>query len=392
MNVESIQKYLQEHKIDGWLLYDFQGMNPIALHMLRREGMLVTRRWFYLIPAEGAPVALVHKIEEQHFKGLPGRMRTFTSWQSMEKGIKDLMKGRVRVAMEYSPRCAIPAISRVDAGTVELVRAAGCTVVSSADMVQYFTSRWSAEELRSHKEAAGLLAGILHEAFGEIGRRIASGEPVDEYGIQSFITSRYEGAGLQSDYGPIVAVNQNSGNPHYTPSREQSHPIGPGDFVLVDLWAKKIEEPSVFADMTWVGYVGESVPEKFREIFDIVCGARDEALGLVQRSIHEGRVLHGWEVDDVARNYIARTGYGPFFIHRTGHSIGFQNQSTGVNMDNLESRDERELIEGVGFSIEPGIYLKEFGVRSELNVYIGKGEAICTTEVQKEIVAIGRTL
>ncbi|MBI2840341.1 MAG: aminopeptidase P family protein [Acidobacteria bacterium] len=388
MDTQSIQAYLREHKLDGWLLYDFQGLNPIALRMIGRECAMLTRRWFYLIPAEGSAVALVHKIEEHQFKGLPGRLKTFTSWQSMEKGLKDMLKGRVRIAMEYSPRCAIPYISRIDAGTAELVRAAGASIISSADMVQYFTSRWTDSELATHKTAARNLVEIVRLSFAEIALRVGAGESIDEFGLQELIVHKYEEMNMFSEHRPIVAVNENSGNPHYSPSEAVTKPITKGDLVLLDIWAKLKGSSTIYADVTWVGYVGDSVPERYREIFEVVSGARDEALHFIQQSCREGRVLHGWEVDDVARNHIAKTGYGPFFIHRTGHSIGYQDHYTGVNMDNLESRDERELIEGVGFSIEPGIYLKEFGVRSEINVYVGKGEALCTTEPQKEVIAI----
>ncbi|MEW6365459.1 MAG: M24 family metallopeptidase [Acidobacteriota bacterium] len=388
MDIEGIQRVLSESQLDAWLLYDFQGLNPIALRMIGREGAMLTRRWFYLIPAEGIPVALVHKIEEQQFKGLPGRLRTFTSWQSMEKGLKDLLKGKTRIAMEYSPRCAIPYISRVDAGTAELVRAFGATIVSSADMVQYFTSRWSDAEFETHREAAESLLKIVEMSFEEIGRRVRAGEPVDEYGIQEFIWQKYDEMGLVADSRPIVAADENTGNVHYEPAPAQSRPIQPNHLVLLDVWAKKKTQSSVYADITWMGYVGETPPDKYREIFEIVTGARDAALDLVQRAAQEGLTLKGWEVDEMARNHIARAGYGPFFIHRTGHSLGYEDHFTGVNLDNLESRDERMLIPGVGFSIEPGIYQKDFGVRSEINVFVGRGSAICTTTPQREIVAI----
>ncbi len=388
MELDRIQQYLQDNKLDGWLLYDFQGLNPIALRMIGREEAMLTRRWYYMIPAEGSPVALAHKIEEYHFKGLPGRLKTFTSWQSMEKGLKDILKGKARVAMEYSPRCAIPYISRVDAGTIELVRAFGAEVISSADMVQYFTSRWTEAEFETHKQAATNLVHIVQLGFAEIARRINAGDAADEFGIQEFIWQKFAEMGMISEDRPIVAVNENSGSPHYMPSTTMSKPINKGDFVLFDIWAKMNVPSSIYADITWVGFVGDGVPTKYQEIFEIVAGARDEALNLVMHSVREGKPLRGWEVDDAARNFIGKTGYGPFFIHRAGHSIGYQDHFTGANMDNLESRDERTLIEGIGFSIEPGIYQKEFGIRSEINVFIGATEAICTTAAQKEIIAI----
>lgn len=386
--VIQVQKYLKQNGIPAWLLYDFRGINPIAVDFLSLKG-LKTRRWYYLIKAEGEPVALVHKIEEQGFKDIPGKIIPYVSWEEQSEKLKELLSGLKTVAMEYSFQNNIPYISRVDAGTIELIRNLGVEVVSSADLVQYFEARWDEKQYLSHKEAARILLKIKDEAFKFIAQRVREKKTTDEYEVAQFIQRRMNESGMETDETLICAVNENSGNPHYTPSQTEKKKIGPGDFVLLDIWGKMKKEKSIYADITWTGYVGEKVPEKYDKIFKIVKRARDEAVNYLRLRWSKGEEVKGWEVDKTCRDYIQKTGYGPNFTHRTGHSLGTEDHGNGVNIDNLETKDERKIIPGIGFSIEPGIYLKEFGVRSEINVYVKDKEIEVTTlPLQEEIIPI----
>jgi Xaa-Pro aminopeptidase len=299
-----------------------------------------------------------------------------------------LLEGKKRVAMQYSPDCMIPYVSLVDAGTVDLARGLGVEVASSAALVQRFEARWSASQMEMHLEAGRRVDRIRGEAFEEIGRRVRSAGSVEEVAIKDFIRERFRAEGLVAEDGPIVGVNANSGNPHYEPTAEETTPIRPGDFVLLDMWAKLAEPGAVYYDITWTGFLGPQVPEKIQRVFEIVRGARDRAIEFIESAMRENRVICGYQVDDVARGYIRERGYGEQFTHRTGHSIGEEVHGNGANMDNLETHDERPLITGTCFSIEPGIYLPDFGVRSEVNVYAGDGEARVTGERQDQIVII----
>ena len=386
----SIQQTLRERKLDGWLFYDHHHRDPIAYRVLGLdESALATRRWFYLVPAEDEPLKLVHRIEAAQLDALPGRARSYSSWQELASGVEEMLRGRHRVAMQYSPNNLLPLVGLVDAGTVELVRSFGTEVVTSADLVQMFEACWTPEALESHLAAGRAIDEIVALAFTEIGRRT----PTDEFAIQRFILEKLHAAGLVTGEAPIVAVNQNSGNPHYEPRREGSAAIRRGDFVLLDVWAKQNRPGAVYYDVTWVGHVGHSSadnepPEKFRRIFDIIREARDLGVEFVASAVRQKRPVRGWEVDQAVRNFIAARGYGEYFLHRTGHSLGESVHGNGANLDNLETKDERAILPHTCFSVEPGIYLPEFGVRSEVNVYVDEREARVTGAIQQEIVRI----
>jgi len=389
MNLAEIQAELRAQGLDGWLFFDHHQRDPIAYRVLGfSPRQHVTRRWFYWLPAEGAPVKLAHRIEEWMLDALPGERRLYSSWGELRSELGQMLAGRRKVAMQYSPGCMIPYVSLVDAGTVELVRSLGPAVESSAELVQRFEARWSAEQLEMHLEAGRRVDQVRREAFEEIGRRVRAEGSVQEAAIQEFIRRRFGDLGLVAADGPIVGVNANSGNPHYEPNPQTTQPIRPGDFVLLDMWAKLREPASVYYDITWTGFLGSQVPESIQRVFAIVVEARDRAVGFVQSAVQERRAVCGYQVDDAARGWIAGRGYGDRFTHRTGHSIGEEVHGNGANMDNLETHDERPLIPGTCFSIEPGIYLSEFGVRSEVNVYVGEAEARVTGEIQKELVRI----
>jgi Xaa-Pro aminopeptidase len=390
--IHEIQKVLQAEKIDGWLLYNFRGSNVFATRILALpEHIMFTRRYFYYIPASGEPRKLVHRIEEWNLDALPGGKNVYLSWRSLEEGLKKLLSGSKRVAMEYSPKCAIPYISTVDAGAIELVRGGGVEVVSSANLIQHFEARWDEEQLNDNIKSAAHLRQIADKAFGFIRDKILSNSAVTEYDVQQFMVSEFKNRGLVTSSDPNCSVNANSANPHYEPTKEIHSPLQKGDFVLLDLWAKKDKLRSVYADITWIGFIGEIVPDEYEKIFQIVKGGRDAALNFVRSSMEEGKVIHGYEVDDAARNYITQHGYGEYFVHRTGHSIGEEVHGNGANMDNLETRDERTIIPQTSFSIEPGIYLRDkFGIRSEIDVYITKDNEVLVTglPMQENVVAI----
>ncbi len=389
IDLKAIQKALKERQFDGWLFYDMHHRDPIAYRVLGLDpGGMVTRRWFYLVPAEGQPSKLVHRIESRQLDSLSGRKLVYSAWEELHAALRELLAGLKNVAMQYSPMNSIPTVSLVDAGTVELVRAMGPQVVSSADLVQLFEARWTPAAYQTHLEAGRAVDEIVQETFAWIGRAARERGSTDEYAVQQHILEGFQAAGLVSDEPPIVAANENSGNPHYEPSSGRSAPIRAGDFVLLDVWAKKSETGAVYYDITWVGYAGAEPPEKIRRIFDLVCEARNRAVNFVVSAVNEGRAIQGWEVDRAARSYIAEQGYGEQFTHRTGHSIGEEVHARGANMDNLETRDERQIVPFTCFSIEPGIYLPEFGVRSEVNVFVDEREARITGPVQKEIVRI----
>ena len=386
MDLQEVQVQLKAMKMDGWLLYDFQGLNPIARKLLGLQDAMLTRRWFCWIPAQGPMILLCHSIERQGFEQLPAPSVLFSSWEEMQAGLERLLQGSSRVAMEYSPQCFIPYVSRVDAGTLELVRSLGKTVVSSADLVQYFEARWSREQLQTHLEASRLLMDVLFETFDQVREATGNRIRLTEYELQQSMCQRYRERGLESTSPPIVAVNRNSGNPHYEPSSEGSAPIRAGDLLLIDFWARISRPEAVYADYTWVAYLGESVPAKIVRVWEVVREARDRTLEFVRSKTGDRTAVRGWEVDGVARQVISRAGFGQYFIHRTGHSIGESDHGNGANMDGLETRDERLLIPRTCFSIEPGIYLPDFGIRSELNVYLGEEELLVTGDpIQQEI-------
>jgi Xaa-Pro dipeptidase len=391
MDLIGIQKALGTSGIDGWLLYDFRGSNPIARSVIGfDESQIGTRRWFYLIPAEGEPVAILHVIEPHATKGAPGKTVLYRSWKELEALLREHLAGKQRVAMEYSPGAAIPYVSRVDAGTIEMVRAAGPQVVTSADLVQLFEAVWTKEQKALHDRAARGCLAAKDAAFALIRERVASGARVTESEVQALIGRRFTEEGLYSNHPCIVAVNDHASDPHFeTAAGPDDRAIVKGDLVLIDFWAKVANDPrAVYYDATWMAYCGESAPPKMREVWETVRGARDAAIEFVTRSIGAGTTIRGAEVDDVSRAFIEDRGYGPYFLHRTGHSIGYEVHGNGVNIDNLETQDRRTLIPGVCFSIEPGVYLPEFGVRSEIDMYVGDGYAEVTGDIQRELLLL----
>jgi Xaa-Pro dipeptidase len=389
MRIDEIQAALREEHLDGWLFFDHHQRDPLAYRILSlNPKQVATRRWYYFIPAHGDPQGLVHGIESGVLAGLPGDIRKYSSWSAQVEGLHRLLAGSRRIAMQYSPNCAIPYVSLVDGGTIELVRAAGVEVVTSANLVQLFEARWTAEQLEMHLEAGRRVDRVRAEAFQKIAAVLAANQSITEWDVNRFIRAGFEKSGLVTDHGPIVAVNANMSNPHYEPEPEGSREIHKGDAVLIDMWAKLDQPSAVFYDITWTGYCGPTPPSVLQNIFEVVRDARDRAIQRVQTAVAAGQVIQGFDVDDAARTYIKDQGFGDYFIHRTGHSIGEEVHGTGANMDNLETHDERRIIPGTCFSIEPGVYLPEFGIRSEVNVYVGAREAQVTGEVQQKLVNI----
>jgi Xaa-Pro dipeptidase len=390
--IQNIQKALRAQKIDGWLFYDFWKRNEFAQRILCYPAHLMnTRRFFYLIPAEGEPQKLVHSIERWNLDHLPGEKNVFLSWQSLEEGLKKILYGMKTIAMEYSPGNAIPYLSKIDAGTIEMVRRTGANVVSSMNLTQYFESRWSEEAYRDNLETAAFMRALVDETFGFMRDRIRGKQLVTEYDVQQFMLRRFHDKNLVTMDAPNCSVNANSGNPHYEPTKDVHTELREGDFVLIDLWAKLNKPGATYNDITWVGFLGSSVPDRYVKIFDIVKGSRDAAVDAVTKAFAEKKPIRGCDVDDVSRNYIAQFGYAENFIHRTGHSITEDTHGSGVNIDNLETKDERHIIPETSFSIEPGIYfLGDFGIRSEINVYITKdGKVVVPGEPrQQEVRAI----
>jgi len=392
--VADIQKALSAAKLDGWLFYDFRGSDPLAARILRLgEHASGSRRWYYYIPASGEPTRIVHSIERGKLDALPGTRLVYRGWKEQHSHLRAMLarpgKAALRVAMQYSPMNDVPYLSRVDAGTIELIRSFGPEIVTSAELVQQFEAVVTPAQKQSHLEASDKLHRILMEAFAEIGRSISSGQPITEYDIQQFIARRLDEEGMNREDG-IVAVNANAANPHYFPTREAATPIKRGDFVLLDIVSKLRKPGAICTDQTWTGFVGDTVPEEHARIFQIVREARDAATEFVRKNVRDGKRIHGAEVDDVSRGVIKKAGYGEQFTHRTGHSIGEECHGNGVNIDNFETRDFRYITAGVLFSIEPGIYLEgKFGVRSEIDVYVGdKDIEVSGQPIQTEIVPI----
>ena len=375
-------------KLDGWLFYDFRGRDPIAQRILQLPPGMRTRRWYYFVPAKGTPKKLVHKIETESLAAVPGETLYYAGQDELRKNLAKMVARSKKVAMQYSPKNEIPYVAMVDAGTIELVRGTGVKVVSSADLVQKYEATWSAEQLESHKQAGAVIDRIVREAFQRAGNSVREKKTLTEYDLQQWIRQEFERAGVSTEQGPDVAVNAHASDPHYGPKPEGSAPIREGDLLLLDVWGKTKAKDSVYYDITWVGYLGAKVPERMAKVFSVVREARDKAVSLIQKTIAAGKPLQGWQVDKATRGVIEKAGYGKYFFHRTGHSIGQSVHGNGANMDGLETRDVRRLIPRTCTSIEPGIYLPEFGIRSEVNVYIGEKEAQVTGAVQKEILAL----
>jgi Xaa-Pro dipeptidase len=389
LDIKAIQAELKAGKIDGWLFYDHHHRDPIAGHILGLDGNgMATRRWFYFIPSRGEPRKLVHKIEQKQLDSLPGRTQAYAGWEELRKRLQKLLSGSRKIAMQYSPDNNIPYIGLVDAGTVELVRKLQKKVVTSADLVQKFEAAWTPEQLQSHLEAGVIVDRLAGAAFGRAAAFVRDGRPLTEYQLQQWILEQFRASGLTTAEAPIAAVQPNNGNPHYEPREAHSRPIRAGDLLLLDMWAKCERPGSVYYDITWMGYLGARVPEAYVKIFKIVREARDRAIEFVRDSVARGKTIHGWEVDRAAREVIRKAGYAKNFVHRTGHSIGQEVHGNGANMDGLETRDDRRIAPRTCFSVEPGIYMPEFGVRSEVNVYVGEREARVTGAIQNEILPL----
>lgn len=389
-DLQAIQNALREFGLDGWLLCDFRGSNVLARRILDMDGRGIgSRRFFYCVPAEGEPRKLVHRIEAGALDHLPGEKTVYLRWQELEVGVAQLVNGMKRVAMEYSPRNANPYVARVDAGTVELVRSCGVEVISSGDLIQLFEATWDDAQWAMHLEAAQHTDAAFFVAWTFIAQQIQERGSTTEFAVQQVIADYLTSQGLTFDHPAIVAVNANSGNPHYAPS-DIGATMREGDFVLIDLWAKLNQPRAVMSDLTRVGFIGSDVPQKYEDVFQIVARARDAAIDFVRDAFASGRVICGWEVDDAARNAIEQAGYGECFIHRTGHSLGQETHGNGANVDNLETHDERRVLRRTCFTIEPGIYLPEFGVRSEVNVFIDAEGQVHVTggELQQRVLPI----
>lgn len=387
-SIQGIQEDLRAAKLDGWLFYDFRGRDPIAQNILNLPNGMRTRRWYYFVPAKGEPRKLVHKIESESLAALPGDTLYYAAQDELHKNLKKILGRAKKVAMQYSPRNEIPYVAMVDAGTVELVRRAGAKVLSSADLVQKYEACWTDEQKESHFSAGVIIDRIVRGALEYAAKCVREKKPLTEYDLKQWILKEFETSGIWAEEGPDIAVNAHASDPHYGPTAESAAPIHEGDLLLLDVWGKKKTSGSVYYDVTWMGYLGARVPEKYSKIFAVVREARDKAVDLICSYVAKAKPLEGWQVDKAARRVIEKAGYGKYFFHRTGHSIGEKVHGNGANMDGLETHDVRHLIAHTCSSIEPGIYLPEFGVRTEVNVYIDEKEARVTGAVQKEILPL----
>ena len=392
-DLAAIQTALREQKLDGWLLYDFRNINILSARIAGTAEDFRSRRWAYFIPANGEPKKLCHRVEPGALDPLPGSEKTiYLKWQDFEAGIGKLVAGAKRIAMEYAPRNGNPYISRVDGGTIELVRSFGVEIVSSGDLIQEFEAVWSDEQWAMHLEANERTTAAYGVVWQFIADQIREHGKTDELAVQTRIMKHFADTGMVTYHPPIVGEGPHSGDPHYAPTPETNSDITAGSFVLVDLWAKMDKPNAVYSDLTRVGYVGEDVPERIEKVFKIVIAARDAAVARVKRAFAKGEVLKGWEVDAACREVIVNAGYGEAFGHRTGHNIGQEVHGNGCHMDSLETREERSVMRSTCFSIEPGIYLPEFGVRSEIDVFVDKhGEVHVTggplqTEIRRVLL------
>ena len=390
LDIGAVQRALKAEGVDAWLLYDFQGSNPVSYRLagMGGAGHLATRRWFYLIPQSGEPRALVHAIERHNLDHLPGTKLVYAGRAQLHAGLTKVLAGIKRVAMEYSPHCAIPYVSRVDAGTIELVRAIGAEVLSSGDLIQQFEARWSEAAIATHRTASEKLYRIKDHAFEEVARRLRDGVATTEYDIQQKMVGWFTEEGLVADSAPCVSAQENAGNPHYLATAAEHRIIRENELVLLDLWGKLRQPGSVYADITWIGFTGTAIPEKMTNAFGAICGARDAAVSAVEVAARAGREIRGFEADKAARQVLIDAGYEDAILHRTGHSLGENVHGNGAHLDDYETHDERRLIPGSGFTIEPGLYFKDFGVRTEINmVWTAKGPEV-TGPRQKAILSL----
>ena len=391
-NLDKMQNIISSMNLDGWLFYDFRGSNDLALNILEvpKEKHL-TRRFYYLIPSKGTPIKIVNAIEAGNLDHLPGEKLTYSNHSSLTDHLTKIISRYKTIAMEYSPLNAIPYVSKVDAGTIEQIKSLGADIRSSADLISMFDAVWTKELFNENKPVAKALYEIVNNSFGFIKKSFNNNKSLNEYDVQQFIMAEFDKRNYYTDSPPIVGVNENSANPHYAPDEKIHKQINKGDFVLIDLWAKINRDDAVWADITWVGYMGDSVPERYTKIFNIVAEARDATFNLISDRFNQGKEIRGYEGDDAARDVINEAGYGQYFIHRTGHSISSDLHGSGAHLDNYETRDERLILPSTSFSIEPGIYLTgDFGVRSEIDVFITEEGKVISTgdERQRKIIPI----
>jgi Xaa-Pro dipeptidase len=390
IEIGAVQRALKADGLDAWLLYDFQGSNPVSYRLagMGGAGHLATRRWFYLIPQSGDPKALVHAIERHNLDHLPGHKIVYAGRTQLQAGLTTLVGGLKRIAMEYSKNCAIPYVSRVDAGTLELIESIGPEVVSSGDLIQQFEARWSEAAIATHRSASERLYRIKDKAFEEVARRVKDGVATTEYDIQQKMVGWFTDEGLVADSAPCVSAQENAGNPHYLATAAEHRLIRPNELVLLDLWGKLRQPGAVYADITWIGFTGAHVPDRMAQAFGAICGARDAAVDAVQNAARAGREIRGFEADQAARQVLIDAGFEEAILHRTGHSLGENVHGNGAHLDDYETHDERRLIPGSGFTIEPGLYFKDFGVRTEINmVWTANGPEV-TGPRQKAILSL----
>ncbi len=389
MDISAIQTALRDQGLDAWLFYDHHGRDPIAYRVLGLDASShVTRRWYYLIPANGEPQKLVHRIEAGRLDSLPGEKHRYSSWQEHEGMLAAMLAPYTRIAMQYSPRNAIMYVSMVDAGTVELLRGMGKTIVSSADLLSQFEAVLNEEQIASHYEAQRAIDAVLPEGFRELRRRLGAGEQTTEYDMVAWLGEAMRREGLVWEHGPNVSVNENSADSHYEPTAEGSRTIRDGDFLLIDIWGRKDRAAACFYDITWTGVLGREPTGREETVFAAVRAARDAAIEIVKESFAAGAPIAGWEADDAARRVIEQAGLGEYFTHRTGHSIAAELHGTGAHLDNLETHDERLILPNTCFSVEPGVYLQDFGIRSEVNMITSPGKAVVTGRVQEQLLRI----
>lgn len=389
MDLVEIQSALQQAGVDGWLFYDFRSRDAIGQCILGMDPTRhLTRRWYYFIPARGTAQKIVHRIEPWSCDQLPGDKQIYLAWQEQHAMLRQALGNSKKIAMQYSPNNAIPYVSMVDGGTLELIRSWGIEVVSSADLVGQFEAHLSEADWQTHRQAGKIVQMIKDEAFARVGEQIKAGKKPTEIEIQRFMQARMREEGLEWDSGPIVAINEHAADPHYEPTAESSLEMQEGDLLLIDVWAKLKQPRSIYYDITWMGYIGKTIPDKLETIFQVIRTARDAAVDLVRKRFSVNEPVFGWQVDEICRQIIVEAGYGDAFTHRTGHNIGEQVHGNGVNIDNLETKDERRILPGVCFSVEPGIYLPEqkIGFRTEIDVFVtDAGEINITGEIQQKL-------
>ncbi|MDX9758265.1 MAG: M24 family metallopeptidase [Bacteroidota bacterium] len=392
MDLHAIQTALRDAGIDGWLFYDFHNRDAIAARILKMDtSRFASRRWFYYIPAEGEPQKLVHRIEPWRCDHLPGAKHVYLPWTQQQEMLRAMLGSAKNVAMQYSPNNNIPYVSIVDAGTIELIRSFGVEVVSSGDLVGKFEAHLSMEDYESHKEAGRIMQMVKDETFKEVARRIAAGGAPREVEIQHFMHDLMRANGMRWEDGPIVAINEHAADPHFEPTEENSVAMKEGDLLLLDLWAKKDTPGGIYYDITWMGFIGATVPARITEIFNVARDARDTGLQMVRDRFAAGAPLAGWEVDDAVRAVIVDAGYGEYFVHRTGHNIGLEVHGNGGHIDNLETKDDRLILPGTCFSIEPGIYMahEKIGFRTEIDVFVtDEGAVEVVGAIQTEVIPI----